>query len=89
MKNTTVYNDSRLTFSNALLKYFYPNDTTGALPQGAGFIVSNSDNTSDTRLSLLLSYSSADGTSFGGQIITFYDINETSFPYLDNYFNVN
>lgn len=88
-KNTTVYNDSRLTFSNALLKYFYPNDTTGALPQGAGFIVSNSDNTSDTRLSLLLSYSSADGTSFGGQIITFYDINETSFPYLDNYFNVN
>lgn len=88
-KNTTILDDSRLTLSNALLKYFYPSDTSGALPQGAGFIVSDSENTYDTRVSLLLSYSSADGSSFGGQIITFYDINGTSFPYLDNYFNVN
>lgn len=86
-KNNTTYDDSRITFSNAVLKYFYPNDTSGALPQGAGFIVSNGDNPYDTRVSLMLAYSSADGLNYGGQLTTFYDIGGTSFAYLDEYIN--
>lgn len=84
-KNTTTYDDNRITFSNAVLKYFYPNDTSGALPQGAGFIVSNGDNPYDTRVSLMLAYSSSDGLNYGGQLTTFYDIGGTGFAYLDEY----
>ena len=80
---------SDMIFSQAVLKYFYPNDTSGALPQGAGFMVSDSDDPYDTRASLYLAYSSKDGSQYGGQYTTFYDIGGTSFEYLDNYIKEN
>ena len=80
---------SDMIFSQAVLKYFYPNDTSGALPQGAGFMVSDSENTYDTRASLYLAYSNSDGSQYGGQYTTFYDIGGTSFEYLDNYIKQN
>lgn len=85
--NTTEFaeEDSRINFSNAVLKYFYPYDTSGALPQGAGFMVRNGDTPYTTRVSLVLTYSSSDGLNYGGQITTFYDIGGTRFEYLENY----
>ena len=76
-------------FSQAVLRYFYPNDTSGALPQGAGFMVSDGEDPYDTRVSLFLAYSSADGLNYGGQYTTFYDIGGTGFEYLDNYIEQN
>ena len=85
--NTTEFaeEDSRINFSNAVLKYFYPYDTSRALPQGAGFMVRNGDTPYTTRVSLVLTYSSSDGLNYGGQITTFYDIGGTRFEYLENY----
>ena len=85
--NTTTYEEGNplINFSNAVLKYFYPRDTSGALPQGAGFMVRNGDTPYTTRVSLLLTYSSSDGENYGGEISTFYDIGDTRFEYLENY----
>ena len=85
--NTTTYEEGNplINFSNAVLKYFYPRDTSGALPQGAGFMVRNGDTQYTTRVSLLLTYSSSDGENYGGEISTFYDIGDTRFEYLENY----
>ena len=88
-KNNSRSDDGSTIFSNQVLKYFYPADTTGALPQGAGFMVSDSENSYDTRASLFLVYSSSDGLRYGGQYTTFYDIGGTHFKYLDNYISKN
>ncbi len=86
-KNTgNLVSDPSKLFSAGVLSYFYWNNSTGALPQGAGFMVSDGgEEPYDTRLSLFLAYSSADGLQFGGQYTTFYDIGGTSFDYLDDY----
>lgn len=71
--------------SQKILDYFYPANTS-ALPQGSGFMVSDSDEDAyDIRVTLISVYSSADQSQYGAIMSTFYDIGNTSVPYLDQY----
>ena len=71
--------------SQKILNYFSPNNTVN-LPQGSGFMVSDGgDDSYDTRVTLVLSYSNENATQFGAYMATYYDIDGTSFDYLDNF----
>ena len=75
--------------SQKILDYFYPNNTS-ALPQGSGFMVSDGGKDPyDTRVTLISVYSSADQSQYGAVMSTFYDIENTGLPYLDQYIQNN
>ena len=82
--NTASTKEGTSNFANDIYRYFYPNDTKN-LPQYAGFMVSDSEDSYDTRCSLIWAYSSKDGTQFGMQLYTFYDIGKSEYNIIDNY----
>lgn len=84
-------------FSRELMLYFrhgsdqviVNNEYMSIYPTGAGFIVSNEEDPYDTRVTVLSGYVTADGSIYGASYVTYYDIENTGYDYIEKYISEN
>ena len=80
----TYWKNTTSGFSTKMFNYVFKN-ATSILPLGSGFIVSDSEDPFDTRVSLISAFRAADGSYDNYYEYTYYDIGNTSYRLIDDY----